>query len=279
MRLLLVRHGETVDNVAGVYAGSRDSPLTAHGVLQAQRLGQHLAAQENITHVFSSDLQRASNTAQATVEARQPEARVPVVTLRDLRERDFGSSEGTSFLAKANTSGAARSRDAETYGQMGARINRFIVGHLAPVLEAPETHATTSECSVVVVAHGIILNVLLWALVSKYAPDDLKTYTGGTGRPDYMNAWSNTGYALILLRLSNAGEQSTSASAGLAPASLSGQQFEFSIAALNETSHLKGLKKTRGGIGSARFDGKQKTLDSFFGSSTKTPKAPAPPEN
>ncbi|KAM3468559.1 hypothetical protein MY5147_007828, partial [Beauveria neobassiana] len=44
MRLLLIRHGETVDNVAGIFAGVRDSALTTHGVLQAGRLGGHLAA-------------------------------------------------------------------------------------------------------------------------------------------------------------------------------------------------------------------------------------------
>ena len=36
------------------------------------------------------------------------------------------------------------------------------------------------------------------------------------------------------------------------------------IEVVNSTGHLQGLRKTRGGIGSARFDSNQKTMDSFF---------------
>jgi hypothetical protein len=36
------------------------------------------------------------------------------------------------------------------------------------------------------------------------------------------------------------------------------------IKAVNSLEHLKGLKKTRGGIGSAKHDDKQQTVDSFF---------------
>ena len=36
------------------------------------------------------------------------------------------------------------------------------------------------------------------------------------------------------------------------------------VKAVNSQEHLKGLKKTRGGIGSLKHDEKQKTMDSFF---------------
>ena len=36
------------------------------------------------------------------------------------------------------------------------------------------------------------------------------------------------------------------------------------VKAVNSQEHMKGLKKTRGGIGSAKHDEKQKTVDSFF---------------
>jgi hypothetical protein len=36
------------------------------------------------------------------------------------------------------------------------------------------------------------------------------------------------------------------------------------VKAVNSQEHLKGLKKTRGGIGSSKHDEKQKTMDSFF---------------
>ena len=59
-----------VDNVAGLYAGVRDSVLTNHGVDQANRLGDHLAATDIVlTHIFASPLTRTSKTAEAIRKA------------------------------------------------------------------------------------------------------------------------------------------------------------------------------------------------------------------
>src|ERR1700759_2039622 len=64
MRLFLIRHGETVDNVAGLYAGTLDSALTNHGVEQANRLGEFFTQNEVIfSHIFASPLSRAFRTA------------------------------------------------------------------------------------------------------------------------------------------------------------------------------------------------------------------------
>lgn len=68
MELYLIRHGETVDNVAGLYAGVRDSALTNFGVEQARRLGEHFAKEDvhvAFDHIFASPLSRAYKTAQA----------------------------------------------------------------------------------------------------------------------------------------------------------------------------------------------------------------------
>lgn len=40
--------------------------------------------------------------------------------------------------------------------------------------------------------------------------------------------------------------------------------MSLAVQAVNSQEHLKGLKKTRGGIGSLKHDSKQKTMDSFF---------------
>jgi hypothetical protein len=42
------------------------------------------------------------------------------------------------------------------------------------------------------------------------------------------------------------------------------QNMSLVVKAVNSLEHLKGLKKTRGGIGSAKHDDKQQTVDSFF---------------
>ncbi|MGC2414155.1 MAG: phosphoglycerate mutase family protein, partial [Stellaceae bacterium] len=44
MTIFLVRHGETEWNRARRYQGWSDSPLTAHGIAQAEAIGQRLCA-------------------------------------------------------------------------------------------------------------------------------------------------------------------------------------------------------------------------------------------
>ncbi|MDF7680418.1 adenosylcobalamin/alpha-ribazole phosphatase [Enterobacteriaceae bacterium ESL0689] len=62
MRLWLVRHGETEANVAGLYCGHSPTPLTAHGIRQAQTVGQCLQSVP-FDYVFCSELARTQHTA------------------------------------------------------------------------------------------------------------------------------------------------------------------------------------------------------------------------
>ncbi|KAF7552928.1 hypothetical protein G7Z17_g4006 [Cylindrodendrum hubeiense] len=241
MRLLLIRHGETVDNVAGLYAGSRDSPLTTHGVLQARRLASHLAGRVTVQHLFSSDLQRATRTAEAVRDAqkRARETDLVVVQLKDLREKDFGSGEGSKIAAGEH-------EGAETPEAMRLRVDRFLDDHLVPVL-------AVGESTVCVVAHGIILGVLFKALSARIpcsiAPSAKSEFSDVSALSRLW--WSNTGYLEGVL------STSTIHSDGRLP-------LKLSIETINGMDHVKGLKRTRGGIGSAKFDEKQKTMDSFF---------------
>jgi broad specificity phosphatase PhoE len=60
--LILVRHGESTGNAAGLLLGRIDAPLTDRGRAQAQSLGGSLSG---ITRVISSPLERARDTAAA----------------------------------------------------------------------------------------------------------------------------------------------------------------------------------------------------------------------
>ena len=62
MKLYLVRHGETTYNADGRVQGHQDPPLTDIGIRQAEAIAERLA-RERFTAVYSSDLQRASETA------------------------------------------------------------------------------------------------------------------------------------------------------------------------------------------------------------------------
>ena len=64
-RVLLIRHGETSWNREQRWQGQADVPLSDEGIEQARRLASYLSrdAGAAIRAVYSSDLQRASQTA------------------------------------------------------------------------------------------------------------------------------------------------------------------------------------------------------------------------
>ena len=64
-RIIAIRHGETAWNVDTRIQGHLDIPLNDTGHWQARQLGKALA-HEPVTAIYSSDLQRAMATAQAT---------------------------------------------------------------------------------------------------------------------------------------------------------------------------------------------------------------------
>lgn len=188
-------------------AGITDSALTNHGVLQANRLGTHLSASDvKISHIFSSDLQRAFKTAEAIRIAQVP---TPTETVRTelIREQDFGFYEGKQFFERpreGNKSGKEAHQDAhhnepgfkdvESKDSMRTRSDSFIDAHLVKLLHrVPEDH------TVAVVAHGIILSHLWRALLKRFHPGRVSAGRGienpGNGFSlEYLGGWSNTGY-------------------------------------------------------------------------------------
>lgn len=253
-------------------------------MLQAHRLAAHLVARAHsigrITHIFSSDLQRAAKTAQAILDAQNKALAsshhdVRVVKSVDIRERNFGSLEGVKWGPKSAgpaTSSTTPFVQPESKEAMRLRVDRFVQMHLQPVLTRSNA---TAEHSVVVVAHGIILNVLLKSLLANFPPP---------GGPLEMGiSWSNTGYLEAIVQRSMTGTilpptlppqgQFGTPQDGFGllnvPANKSGSraatvQVALIVRRSNCVEHLQGLQKTKGGIGSAKFDEKQKTMDSFF---------------
>jgi broad specificity phosphatase PhoE len=69
LKLLLVRHGQSVGNAEGRMEGCSSTGLTSLGVRQARRLGQHLVATGwEPTHIYCSPLERAIATLTATAQ-------------------------------------------------------------------------------------------------------------------------------------------------------------------------------------------------------------------
>lgn len=226
MLLFLIRHGETVDNVAGLYAGSRDSALTVHGVLQASRLGDHLQlTRPPLTHIFASPLQRALKTAdalrtaQTAVAAKLADGRhglsLDICRVQDLAEQDFGFYEGKPFYARsqgASKSGKETHRDAhshepdfvdvESKTSLDERATRFIIDHIYPLLEV---ESSTTPLCVAVVSHGILLSHLWRCFLHLLPPRSVAIAPEvlaqrGEMTLERLGGFSNTGFLELKLQ-------------------------------------------------------------------------------
>ena len=282
-------------------AGVKNSALTIHGSLQATRLGQHFAkAGLRFTRIFSSDLQRAYKTAEAIrlaqieLEVTSDDRALAVTQVPLLREQDFGFYEGKSFLGRSrgtNKTGKDNHReqhqddpefkDVESKESMALRMNTFLDENLLPALQV-ETEAF--EEIIAIVSHGIVLSVLWRCFLKRFAAQTVSLAPGlaigggGITPLEYLGGWSNTGYMELAIRSRDVPMNShtrtpiSSDDAEVVDKSLKQScstvsvmlGYHMVIKTVNGKEHLKGLKRTGGGVGSSKFDDGQKSIESFF---------------
>ncbi len=164
IELLFIRHGETDWNRQQRFQGQIDVPLNATGEQQAARLAQRLAAERH-DQLFSSDLQRARQTAAPLSEAWQ----MPAVALAGLREQSFGVLEGLDVpTIQARHPDLWRlwlQQDADFAPPGGESQRQFhsrVVGAVKDL--AASVSAKKSGQRLVVVTHGGVLD-MLWRTV------------------------------------------------------------------------------------------------------------------
>ena len=92
MKIILVRHGETEENKAGILMGDLPGVLSDLGKRQAEKLAERLK-NEKIDLMISSDMDRAFDTAKA-IAGFHPG--VDLITDERLRERGIGDFQGKS---------------------------------------------------------------------------------------------------------------------------------------------------------------------------------------
>lgn len=96
-KLILVRHGETLENKLKIIQGHRDTVLSEKGMRQAQLLGAKLE-NELFTHVYCSDLNRAHHTCEIIMKQNKT-SKVEINVDKRLRERSLGCLEGQPLSA------------------------------------------------------------------------------------------------------------------------------------------------------------------------------------
>lgn len=190
-RVLLVRHGETDWNAQTRLQGHSDIPLNARGREQARRVGQALAG-ESLDAVYSSDLQRAYDTARAIAEA----TGAPLVADPTLRERGFGRFEGRTFAEIESEwpedARRWRTRDPSFGPEGGERLQDF---HARSVAAAERLVARHPGGSIALVAHGGVLDSLYRA-ATRLALDAPRSWRMANASLNRL-LWGGSGFVLV----------------------------------------------------------------------------------
>ena len=167
-RWYLVRHGETAWNRGGRIHGHADVEIDAHGKQQMRRLGERLATC-GFAAVYSSDLRRAVQSAEAIVEGRG----LAIEADPNLREFSYGRWEGlTPEEAEAqdpNDYAVRMALAGDAFAAPGGEDARQLLNRVRRFYErAAALHPSSGN--VLVVAHAGSIRALLVCLLG--LPDD-----------------------------------------------------------------------------------------------------------
>ena len=181
-RLVLVRHGQSEANRAGLFTGWLDSPLTEQGRLEAENAGRRMA--ERCWHfdaAFTSMLTRAVVSGQLILDALGQTELAPQSfaaldernygDLSGLDKRDAGVRWGVGQIETWRRSYAEAPPNGESLRDTVARVVPCYLRNILPaVMRGP----------VLVVAHGNSLRALVMALEG-LAPMEVERLELATG--------------------------------------------------------------------------------------------------
>ena len=170
LRVLVVRHGETNENVAGVIQGQLDTDLNSFGRLQAATTARHLST-IRFDRIITSPLRRARDTAQAILEQQPASSQLQLEQDDRLKERAFGVLEGKRYAGPANRS----EEDTSSFEQkhhllerLASFWNELVTFPVSRQLEesSPLENTTAKqqgagERVVLLVSHGATISALL----------------------------------------------------------------------------------------------------------------------
>jgi broad specificity phosphatase PhoE len=152
--ILFIRHGAT--DLAGTFCGHSDPPLNQRGQQQVAALIDQLAG-EAIGAVYSSDLLRARETADAVAKARG----VALHTLPGLREIHFGAWEGLSWSEIEARDASFAQRWLAEYPRLAAPGGEAVSAFEERVLATVEMLLQKEARPFAVVSHAGVMRVIL----------------------------------------------------------------------------------------------------------------------
>lgn len=144
MKLLIVRHGETIENIQRICQGQTHGTLSDKGVEEAKKIGVRLK-HFSIDCCYTSDLRRATDTTRYITKLN------PGLVVQEdsrLRERYFGSFQGQVFPESLHD--FIPPEETETIEDMAERLLNFL----------SDIKRRHPRQTILVVSHGFTIRVL-----------------------------------------------------------------------------------------------------------------------
>jgi len=183
MRLIIVRHGETEANVKRLIQGGwSNAPLNKKGIEQAKNLAKSLK-KEKIDYIYSSDLKRASQTAQEIFNYHPKASLTKTKALRELYAGvDEGKCKGKSFTRYCLFS-SYKPEGGESLLEAQERVRNYF----------NKIYKKHENDNILIVTHGVIISALFLYLFKKKL--SLRNYK------EYRH--KNTAYSILEINKDN----------------------------------------------------------------------------
>lgn len=153
LRLIIVRHGETHENIRQVIQGHKPGRLSGKGRSQIRRVALRLR-KEHIDVILSSDLRRAAITAREIGKFHD----APIIHCKELRERKMGVYEGKhKSLVDRHRIGLGlhetefRPDGGESYEDVRRRVSKFL----------DKIYKKYRNKTVLIATHGVVIRCIL----------------------------------------------------------------------------------------------------------------------
>jgi broad specificity phosphatase PhoE len=145
MKLIITRHGETVQNKKRICQGHTHGKLSREGIMQAKKVAERLS-KEKIDAIYSSDLKRAADTAKEIAKFHK----LAIQFDDRLRERFFGKYQGKAIRKNWDWR-TAIGKEIESDEKMEKRFTQLL----------KELYSKHKNKTVLVVTHGGIKKVFI----------------------------------------------------------------------------------------------------------------------
>lgn len=143
--VVLIRHGESIDNVNGVWSGKSNCHLTENGILSAQKLGKKL--KNDFDLIYCSALTRTKETIQALFPNTQViyDKRIEEISLGDWEQKKKINYDST--LKHLFREGIYSPPNGEKHKDLDNRVTSFI----------EELFETKKDKKILVITHNGVL--------------------------------------------------------------------------------------------------------------------------